>query len=68
LYRPALDELWEVFGVDRLIYGSNWPVSERIAPYDKVFKVVFDYFTGKGQPAAEKYFWQNAKAAYRWSS
>ena len=59
-YRPALDELWDVFGADRLIYGSNWPVSERIAPYEKVFKVVFDYFTSKGQPAAEKYFWQNA--------
>jgi predicted TIM-barrel fold metal-dependent hydrolase len=65
-YRPALDELWEVFGVDRLIYGSNWPVSNRIAPYEKVFKVVFDYFTSKGQQAAEKYFWQNAKAAYRY--
>src|SRR5207247_1039147 len=26
-YRPALDELWEIFGEDRLIYGSNWPVS-----------------------------------------
>jgi L-fuconolactonase len=67
-YRPALDELGEVFGADRLIYGSNWPVSERIAPYEKVFKIVHDYFTSKGQQAAEKYFWQNAKAAYRWST
>ena len=66
-YRPALDELWEVFGVDRLIYGSNWPVSEKVAPYEKVFKLVFDYFTSKGKMAAEKYFSQNAKSAYRWS-
>src|SRR6266550_1227225 len=27
-YRPALDEVWDVFGEDRLIYGSNWPGSE----------------------------------------
>ena len=28
-YRPVLDALWEIFGEDRLICGSNWPVSER---------------------------------------
>jgi len=67
-YRPSLDELWESFGADGLIYGSNWPVSEKVAPYEKVFKVVFDYFTSKGQLAAEKYFSQNAKSAYRWRS
>ena len=67
-YRPALDELWAVFGDSRLIYGSNWPVSERIAPYSAVFKVVQDYFTAKGQQAADKYFWQNAKTAYRWNA
>lgn len=65
-YRPALDELWDVFGPDRLIYGSNWPVSDRVAPYASVFQVVFDYFTAKGKPAADKYFWQNAKAVYKW--
>lgn len=27
-YRPALDVLWELFGADRLVYGSNWPVCE----------------------------------------
>ena len=65
-YRPALDELWEVFGEDRLIYGSNWPVSARIAPYQTAFKVVREYFATKGQEATEKYFWKNSKAAYRW--
>jgi len=65
-YRPALDELWEVFGEDRLIYGSNWPVSDRIAPYEVAFKLVREYFASKGQEATEKYFWKNSKAAYRW--
>jgi L-fuconolactonase len=65
-YRSALDELWEVFGEDRLIYGSNWPVSARIAPYETAFKVVREYFAAKGQEASEKYFWRNSKAAYRW--
>jgi len=65
-YMPILDHLWEFFGEDRLIYGSNWPVSDRGAGYDVVFKIVSDYFGGKGAQAAEKFFWQNSKAAYRW--
>jgi predicted TIM-barrel fold metal-dependent hydrolase len=65
-YRPALDELWEIFGADRVIYGSNWPVSDKVAPYATLFKVVGEYFTAKGPDAAEKYFWKNAMSAYRW--
>jgi len=65
-YKPALDELWEVFGPDRLIYGSNWPVSERIAPYPQVQKIVAEYFAGKAKEALGKYFRKNSLAAYRW--
>jgi len=65
-YLPVLDHLWESFGEDRLIYGSNWPVSDRGAPYATVFKIVSDYFSGKGREACEKYFWKNSLVAYRW--
>lgn len=65
-YRPSLDQLWDIFGPNRLVYGSNWPVSNLIAPYQIVFKVVRDYFAGKGREASEKYFWKNSKAAYHW--
>jgi predicted TIM-barrel fold metal-dependent hydrolase len=66
-YRPALDEMWESFGPERSIYGSNWPVSDRLAPYDIVFRVVRDYFAAKGLGASEKFFAQNSKRAYRWA-
>jgi len=65
-YRPRLDELWETFGEDRLIYGSDWPNSDVWAQYSQVLKIVRDYFYGKGPAAAEKYFWKNSAAAYRW--
>lgn len=65
-YLPILDHLWETFGPDRLIYGSNWPVSDRGAPYDVVFKIVDEYFRSKDTEACEKYFWKNSLAAYRW--
>jgi L-fuconolactonase len=65
-YRPTLDALWDAFGADRLVYGSNWPVSERFADYATVIDIVAEYFSAKGAEVAEKYFWRNAKAAYRW--
>lgn len=65
-YRPALDELWEIFGPDRVIYGSNWPVSDRIGPYPLVRKIVAEYFAEKGRDALEKYFRGNSLTAYRW--
>jgi len=65
-YRSRLDELCGVFGEDRVLYGSDWPNSDQWAEYPQVMRVVREYFTGKGQPAAEKYFWKNSAAAYRW--
>jgi predicted TIM-barrel fold metal-dependent hydrolase len=65
-YRERLDQLWDIFGQDRLIYGSDWPNSDGWAEYPLQFKIVHEYFTGKGQAAAEKFFWKNSVAAYRW--
>jgi predicted TIM-barrel fold metal-dependent hydrolase len=63
-YRESLENLWSVFGPDRLLYGSNWPVSDRVGTFAEVFKVVSDFFTAKGETAAEKYFCKNALIAY----
>ncbi|MCB1077961.1 MAG: amidohydrolase family protein [Verrucomicrobiae bacterium] len=65
-YLPILTPLWEAFGPDRLVYGSNWPVSDRGAPYGTVIDIVKAYFGGKGPEVAEKYFWKNSATAYRW--
>lgn len=65
-YLPVLDHLWDHFGEDRLIFGSNWPVSDRGAPYEAFYKVVSEYFGEKGIEATEKYFWKNSLATYRW--
>lgn len=65
-YRPVLDVVWEAFGEDRLIYGSNWPVSARFAPYERVQSIVSDYFQGKGASATAKYFHGNARHFYRY--
>ena len=66
-YRPTMDVLWNLFGVNRLVYGSNWPVSERYASYQNVQKLAFRYFETKGSTAIEKVFWENSKEFYKWN-
>jgi predicted TIM-barrel fold metal-dependent hydrolase len=66
-YRPRLDELWDLFGEDRLLYGSDWPNSDPFAPYPVVLGLVQEYFSAKSRTAAEKYFYRNSQAAYRWA-
>ncbi len=65
-YRPTLDVIWNQIGVDRMIFGSNWPVSERAADYVTLQKILVDYLQDKGQGALDKVFWENSKLAYRW--
>lgn len=65
-YRPMLDELSNFFGENQLMYGSDWPNSDLMAPYELLLHVVRQYFTAKGPTIAEKFFWRNSAAAYRW--
>lgn len=66
-YRATLDQLWDIFGEDRLLYGSDWPNSDQWGTYPQVLRIVHEYFSGKGTSAMEKYFWKNSIAAYHWS-
>lgn len=65
-YRPRLDEILDVFGIDRVLYGSDWPNGDQWLPVPVGFKIVQEYFTGKGREAAEKYFWRNSIKCYKW--
>ena len=64
-YRSVLDVIWDNFGKERVIYGSNWPCTKRSGDYASFVKVVNGYFAEKGQDACEHYFWKNANEAYR---
>ena len=61
-----LDAMREIFGPERLIYASNWPVSERFAPLATVQGIIGDYFRSHGRRAEELVFSLSAKDAYRW--
>ena len=65
-YRARLDTLMGVFGEDRILFGSDWPNSDGVAPIENVFAVAKEYFLAKPRAVAEKYFWKNSVAAYKW--
>jgi L-fuconolactonase len=63
-YQSELDVLWEAFGEDRLIYGSNWPVTMRGGTYGEYLAVVKGFFADKSRAAREKFFFKNALKFY----
>ena len=65
-YQPILDSVWNIWGEDRLIYGSNWPVSVRFASYETVLAIAREYFGKRPRAVQEKFFAGNAQNPYRW--
>ncbi|MEO8522900.1 MAG: amidohydrolase family protein, partial [Acidobacteriota bacterium] len=63
-YRPVLDAVWARFGEERVIFGSNWPVSEVFAPLRTVLAIVRDYAASLGADAERRYLAANARTAY----
>jgi predicted TIM-barrel fold metal-dependent hydrolase len=66
VYKAALDELWQAFGPDRVMYGSNWPVSDHLSPYKSVFSVVQQYAGARNAVDADKFFRTNSRICYGW--
>lgn len=52
------------FGEDRLVYGSNWPVSTMYGEYGPNVDIARSYFATKGPVALEKVMGRNAVKAY----
>ena len=66
-YKPTLDALWNHFGDERVIYGSNWPVCLHSASYAHVHGLVTDYCAStKSKAATQRYFSGNALTAYKY--
>jgi L-fuconolactonase len=63
-FHPYLDTVFEAFGPDRLMFGSDWPVCLLAATYGQVCRLVED-FTRALPPAAQEGIWgKNAARFY----
>lgn len=65
-HRERLDHLIEVFGEDRIIFGSDYPNSVGTAAIGEIVSLVKQYFAARPRSVAEKYFWQNSLRCYQW--
>ena len=62
-----LARLMDVFGEDRVLFGSDWPNSVGTATLEEIVGLVHAYFAAKPREIAEKYFWKNSARIYRWT-
>ncbi len=65
-YKPAFDQIFDTFGENRLLFGSDWPNEHAVDNLPAIVQIVREYFAAKGAAAAEKYFWKNSLAVYKW--
>jgi L-fuconolactonase len=64
--KPRLDMLMDVFGEDRVVFGSDWPQSVGAATPTEIVSIARAYFATRSREAAEKYFWKNSLTFYKW--
>lgn len=61
---PYLDVVLEAFGVERLMYGSDWPVCLVAASYDAQFSIVKQYINRLSPAEKDGILGGNAKRFY----
>jgi len=64
LYRPFFESVWDAFGPGRLVFGSNWPVSARFAPYARVLDLARAFLGERGPAAVAAGLRTNAMRVY----
>jgi L-fuconolactonase len=63
--RPYLDAVLEAFGPKRLMYGSNWPVSEAAGGCRKWLDAIVEWAAPLTEGEREWIFARAAREAYR---
>jgi L-fuconolactonase len=63
-FTPYLDVVVQAFGIDRIVFGSDWPVCLVAAPYEAVLQVATNYYSSYTQSEHAKFFGGNATRFY----
>jgi L-fuconolactonase len=57
---PYLEVVFNAFGEDRLMIGSDWPVCTLAGNYTKVMSIVEKYLETRGEETVQKVLGQNS--------
>ncbi len=63
-FTKYLDAVVELFGTERILYGSDWPVCTLSASYAEQYNIVDDYFSAFTKTEEDSFFGLNAKRFY----
>lgn len=64
-FRPFLDVVWDAFGEDRLMIGSDWPVCQLSASYPLAIGIVQNYLEQFSDTTREKVLSTNPARFYQ---
>lgn len=64
-FRPYLERVFDAFGPDRLMIGSDWPVCKVAGSYSQVMSLVIDFLDQRMPDARERILGGNAQRFWR---
>jgi L-fuconolactonase len=64
-FKPYLDTVFEAFGPERIMFGSDWPVCLLAGSYSRVVQLIADYTKDFSSTDKDKIFGLNAARFYR---
>ena len=64
--RARLEYLFQAFGEDRVMFGTDYPNSYGVATISEAVGLMQQFFSTKTRAQQEKYFWQNSSKIYKW--
>jgi L-fuconolactonase len=65
-YLEWLEQLWGLFGAERVMFGSDWPNSALIAPLAEITRLSLEYLAGKSIEEQALVLYGNSRRIYRW--
>jgi L-fuconolactonase len=63
-FNSFMEVVVNAFGVDRILYGSDWPVCNLAAQYEQVLAIVASYFKEYSENDLNKIMGDNARKFY----
>ncbi|MSU40321.1 MAG: amidohydrolase [Pedosphaera sp.] len=63
-FQPYMDVVFDAFGPERLMIGSDWPVCRLAGEYDRVMDLATDYIRARAPQSLNAFLGDNARAFY----
>jgi len=64
-FQPYMKTVWDLFGKNRIMFGSDWPVCLVAAQYNQVKELVTDFINNDAPHAKDLILGHNAQEFYQ---